>query len=115
MKRQGKGQGKTKNASVSDIERAEVLIMEFVTDLEKSKLQVTPVSLSKLMEFASIISNLAAKKRAMARRAKTPTSTDWEKAAAITDAELEASVAADPDEAGMVVDWDNATAEMPKR
>lgn len=40
--------------------------------------------------------------------------TDWAKAAAMTDEQLEASVAADPDEAGMVMDWDSATVELPK-
>jgi uncharacterized protein (DUF4415 family) len=28
--------------------------------------------------------------------------------------EIEAQIAADPDEAGMVYDWDNATTEIPK-
>lgn len=40
--------------------------------------------------------------------------TDWEKAEAMTEAEIEAAVAADADEAGMVLDWDHATVEMPK-
>jgi uncharacterized protein (DUF4415 family) len=40
--------------------------------------------------------------------------TDWAKAAATTNAELEASIAADPDEAGMVMDWDSVTVELPK-
>jgi uncharacterized protein (DUF4415 family) len=39
---------------------------------------------------------------------------DWKKAEAMTAAEIEASVAADADEADMVMDWDNATVEMPK-
>jgi hypothetical protein len=39
---------------------------------------------------------------------------DWTKAAAMTQEEIEASVASDPDEAGMVIDWDSATIEMPK-
>jgi uncharacterized protein (DUF4415 family) len=39
---------------------------------------------------------------------------DWEKAAGMTKAEIEAAVASDPDEADMVMDWDNATAELPK-
>ncbi len=33
---------------------------------------------------------------------------------ATTPEEVEAQIAADPDEAGMVYDWDNATTEMPK-
>ena len=40
--------------------------------------------------------------------------TDWEKAGAMTEAEIEASVAADADEADMVMDWDNVTVETPK-
>ena len=32
----------------------------------------------------------------------------------MSDEELETSIAADPDEAGMVIDWDNATVEMPQ-
>jgi uncharacterized protein (DUF4415 family) len=42
------------------------------------------------------------------------TRTDWARAGAMTYEEIEAQVAADPDEAGMVYDWDNATTEMPK-
>lgn len=40
--------------------------------------------------------------------------TNWAKAAAVTNEQLEASIAADPDEAGMVMDWDSVTVEMPK-
>jgi hypothetical protein len=39
---------------------------------------------------------------------------DWQKAANMTDAEIEAAVASDPDEADMVMDWDNAMAELPQ-
>jgi uncharacterized protein (DUF4415 family) len=39
---------------------------------------------------------------------------DWAKAAAMTSEEIEASVAADPDETGMVMDWDNASVELPQ-
>jgi uncharacterized protein (DUF4415 family) len=39
---------------------------------------------------------------------------DWKKAAGMTDVEIEAAVASDPDEADMVIDWDSATAELPK-
>jgi uncharacterized protein (DUF4415 family) len=39
---------------------------------------------------------------------------DWAKAAAMTSEEIEASVASDPDEADMVMDWENATIEMPQ-
>ena len=39
---------------------------------------------------------------------------DWAKAAAMANEQLEASIAADPDEAGMVMDWDSVTVELPK-
>ncbi len=39
--------------------------------------------------------------------------TNWTKAAAMTDGQLAASIAADPDEAGMVMDWDSATTRCP--
>jgi uncharacterized protein (DUF4415 family) len=40
--------------------------------------------------------------------------TDWQKADAMTEAEIEASIAADADEADMVMDWENATIAMPQ-
>ena len=40
---------------------------------------------------------------------------DWKKAASMTDAQIEAAIAADPDEAGMVMDWANATVELPQQ
>jgi uncharacterized protein (DUF4415 family) len=39
---------------------------------------------------------------------------NWEKAEAMTEAEIEASIAADADETGMVMDWDHAIVEMPR-
>lgn len=39
---------------------------------------------------------------------------DWAKAAAVTNEELEASIGADRDEVGMVMDWDSVTVELPK-
>jgi uncharacterized protein (DUF4415 family) len=42
------------------------------------------------------------------------TSSDWDKAAHMTKAEIEARVASDPDEADTVMDWDKATTEMPQ-
>lgn len=39
--------------------------------------------------------------------------TDWAKAGAVTQEELEASIASDSDEAGMVVDWSSASPMMP--
>ena len=47
-------------------------------------------------------------------RRRGETYSDWERAGAMTQEEIEAQIAADPDEAGMVYDWDNATTEMPK-
>lgn len=40
--------------------------------------------------------------------------TNWARQEAMTYDEIEAQIAADPDEAGMVYDWANATSEMPK-
>jgi uncharacterized protein (DUF4415 family) len=48
------------------------------------------------------------------KRRRGQTHSDWAKAAAMTSEEIEAQVAADPDEAGMVVDWDSVTVELPK-
>lgn len=39
--------------------------------------------------------------------------TDWAKVDSMTEEELEAAIASDPDEAGMVVDWSRATVSMP--
>ena len=47
-------------------------------------------------------------------RRRGETYTDWDRVAATTYEEIEAQIAADPDEAGMVYDWDNATTELPK-
>ena len=41
------------------------------------------------------------------------TLSDWGKAAGMTKAEIEASVASDTDEADMVMDWANTTVELP--
>ncbi|HEX3881455.1 MAG TPA: BrnA antitoxin family protein [Stellaceae bacterium] len=40
--------------------------------------------------------------------------TDWARQEALTDEEIEAQVAADPDEAGMVYDWDTVVVDLPK-
>src|SRR5215472_139204 len=42
------------------------------------------------------------------------TRSDWARAAAMTSKEIEPQIAADPDEAGMVVDWQRVTVELPK-
>ena len=49
-----------------------------------------------------------------AMRQRGESRSDWAKAAAMTSEEIEASVASDPDEADMVMDWENATIEMPQ-
>ena len=49
---------------------------------------------------------------AMRRRGESQS--DRAKAAAMTSEEIEAMVAGDPDEASMVMDWENATIEMPQ-
>lgn len=46
--------------------------------------------------------------------ARGESQTDWARAAAMTEEELEASIAADPDEAGMVFDWASATITPPR-
>jgi hypothetical protein len=50
--------------------------------------------------------------QAMRRRGESKS--DWARAAAITEAEIEAAIAADPEEAGMTVDWSRASVEMPQ-
>lgn len=42
------------------------------------------------------------------------TLSDWGKAASMTKAEIEERIASDSDEAGMVMDWDKATVELPE-
>jgi uncharacterized protein (DUF4415 family) len=42
------------------------------------------------------------------------TFSDWEKAAGMTAADIEARVASDADEDGQVIDWGNATIELPQ-
>ncbi len=48
-------------------------------------------------------------------RADGLSATDWTKAESVTGAEVDAGIAADPDEAGMVMDWDSASIELPER
>lgn len=59
-----------------------------------------------------IVRYTAEQLREMRRRGETYT--DWDRAAATTPEEVEAQIAADPDEAGMIVDWDSVTTEMPQ-
>ena len=49
-----------------------------------------------------------------AKRARGQSRSDWAKSAATTARNIEASIESDPDEAGMVVDWTKASAEMPQ-
>ena len=53
-----------------------------------------------------IVRYSAAELKAMVERGESQT--DWERVKAMTEAELEAAIASDPDEAGMVVDWSRA-------
>ena len=48
-------------------------------------------------------------------RSRGESRSDWAKSASTTQAEIETSIAADSDEAGMLVDWDKASVEMPQR
>jgi uncharacterized protein (DUF4415 family) len=48
------------------------------------------------------------------QRKRGETRSDWAKAAAMTSQEIEAQIAADPDEAGMMVDWERVTVELPR-
>ncbi|MFZ1964603.1 MAG: BrnA antitoxin family protein [Roseiarcus sp.] len=47
-------------------------------------------------------------------RRRGESKSDWARAAAMTEAEIEAAIAADPEEAGMTVDWSQASVEMPQ-
>jgi len=50
--------------------------------------------------------------QAMRRRGESKS--DWARAAAMTEAEVEAAIAADPEEAAMSVDWSRASVDMPQ-
>ena len=47
-------------------------------------------------------------------RRRGETYSNWERAGAMTNDEIEAQIAADPDEAGMEYDWESATTVMPQ-
>ena len=49
-----------------------------------------------------------------AKQARGEDKSDWKRAAAMTEAEIEAAVADDPDEAGMTIDWSQASVELPQ-
>src|SRR5271163_4855409 len=59
-----------------------------------------------------IVRHTAEELAGMTKRGETRS--NWKKAAAMSDEQLEASIAANPDEAGMVMDWDSVTVELPK-
>jgi len=59
-----------------------------------------------------IVKHTAEELRAMQARGESKS--DWKAAAAMTEAEIEAAIADDPDEAGMVVDWAQASVELPE-
>ncbi|WP_246731530.1 BrnA antitoxin family protein [Methylocapsa sp. S129] len=50
----------------------------------------------------------------LAMRDRGESKSDGARAAAMTDAQIEAAIAADPDEAGMTVDWAQASVDMPQ-
>jgi uncharacterized protein (DUF4415 family) len=49
-----------------------------------------------------------------ARRKRGESRTDWKAAASASRAAIEKSIARDPDEAGMTIDWDRAMVELPQ-
>jgi uncharacterized protein (DUF4415 family) len=48
------------------------------------------------------------------KRERGETRSDWARAAAMTEVEIESDVASDPDEAGMVVDWNTVSVKLPE-
>ncbi|WP_076792855.1 BrnA antitoxin family protein [Chlorobium sp. KB01] len=53
-------------------------------------------------------------KELLAMQERGEDKSNWEEAAALTDDEIEAAIAGDPDEGDMVVDWSSATVELPQ-
>jgi uncharacterized protein (DUF4415 family) len=49
-----------------------------------------------------------------AKHARGEDRSDWKRAAGMTEAQIEAAIADDPDEAEMVVDWSQASVELPQ-
>jgi hypothetical protein len=47
------------------------------------------------------------------RMSKLPSRSDWERATRMTEEEIEAAIASDPDERDMVVDWSKAQQGIP--
>ena len=50
--------------------------------------------------------------RSMCERGESKS--DWEQAAAMTEEEITAAIASDPDEAGMVIDWSTVSVDLPQ-
>ena len=48
------------------------------------------------------------------KRERGETRSDWSRAAAMTEEAIESDVASDPNEAGMVVDWDTVSIKLPE-
>ena len=48
------------------------------------------------------------------KRGRGETRSDWARAAAMTEEEIESDIASDPNEAGMVVDWDTVSVKLPE-
>ena len=48
------------------------------------------------------------------KRERGETRSDWSRAAAMTEKEIESDIASDPNEAGMVVDWDTVSVKLPE-
>ncbi len=48
------------------------------------------------------------------KREHGETRSDWARAAAMTEEEIERDIASDPNEAGMVVDWDTVSIKLPE-
>jgi uncharacterized protein (DUF4415 family) len=48
------------------------------------------------------------------KRKRGESRSDWGRAAAMSKEEIEADFASDPDETGMVVDWDSVSIQLPK-
>jgi uncharacterized protein (DUF4415 family) len=53
-------------------------------------------------------------KELRARQERGESKSNWAQASTMTDAEIEAAIADDPDETGMVVDWSKASIELPQ-
>jgi len=48
------------------------------------------------------------------KRERGETRSDWARAAAMTEKDIASDIASDPDEAGMVVDWDTVSIKLPE-